>query len=290
MSIMCRLAERALARAEAMGQTLDPGSSLGRHLAACERCQAFGRTCARLSADLPISLECPGPSEDFVTRVLARAERQPVGNHRRSWRSGLTLAACLAAAGLAVAYLLRPPAPQTAPHGPSQAGPVVAEARAPAPVPEKASTHDLQAGRLRYEEPKRSESATPARPRKAEGDAMLRIMLRARRRMASAPDTPAAKVAGTPSNAAAGASAVPSQTAAQVTWLEWGAYCEANADYRQAAAAYARASQEHNDPDITFAAGRAAEAAGDVVGAVEQYGRLLGASASASEAEASLES
>ena len=60
-----------------------------------------------------------------------------------------------------------------------------------------------------------------------------------------------------------------------MAWARWGAWYEANGDYSGAASAYGRAFAEKPDPDMAFAAGQAAENAGDVSQAVLYYTQLL---------------
>jgi hypothetical protein len=130
-------------------------------------------------------------------------------------------------------------------------------------------------------------TADARRERNQNRGAVLRILLRAKRKIADADRDKRIGVAKSATQGASRQREVATAGAAdtKVTWAQWGAYCEMHADYRQAATAYAHASAQSGDPSVGFAAGRAAEAAGDVSAAVLQYSRILSGPAASTGAD-----
>jgi len=275
MKLVCVLADRALARSRVTGKPI--GGALARHVGACPRCQTAATSYAELAANVSASLCLPTPSEAFTQRVLGRIETCPP--RAATLPRALWVAPVLAAA-VAGLWVLGGPRREAAHSGGKQAHARIA--RSP-------DTGDPigGAGRNARTAPDRQSPPTSARTgavrqatrraaealRKRERDAVLRILLRSRRKVASTGGD------GKPSGTGGRQVATAGATGTNVTWAQWGAYCEMNADYRQAAAAYARAHAQSGDLTVGFAAGRAAEAAGDVSAAVMQYSRILSGTA-----------
>lgn len=274
MNPICFWWRRALALYAAQERPLAEGSRLAAHLSRCRACRAFWRDIHNLAANLPRVCSAPAPSGDFTDSVWRRIDSAPRRHH-----PGVP-APLLAASAAALAALFgflwwrtavpsnseqpepfpvakRPqngfsPGPSSVPGGVSRTQRV---ASAPSSSGPKKERTRASASR------KRGAATTPKRPSK---DRIRRRMMH-RIRYAQTPVREMAKIAS---------SVVPHEQAA-ARWQKWGAWFEIQGDYQRAAAAYQRAFEIQPDPEVGFAAGRAAECAGDISEALRFYSRIL---------------
>lgn len=301
MSILCHLTERALALRQCGAAGPLPGV-LSRHLERCDRCRRTRIELADLAGDLETAMRPPLASVDLTAATMARIGRDAAPRRVQGWRYAVVGAGAI---GLMGAWLLWNPLP---PVSPQSSALRVAQSRLDR---DTASERQERPGeRDRGSRPNEKPPAPPERPRteperprsdngkrtppvqsqpersrddgNTRDETLLRILLRSKRQVAQGPA--AAGGAGSAQPVRAGQRTA-SAAAESPSWTEVGAYYASNGDYRHAAAAYSRAAEVTGDPSVAFAAGWTAEASGDIVGAIEHYGRLLGGEAGAETKE-----
>jgi hypothetical protein len=253
--LICLLCQRALARRAALGVPPAPDTWLAAHLDRCAACaQAWDQLLA-LTSRLPQILSAPQPSPGFTLSVAARMARRagrPAG--ARLFSMALPVAAALA---LVIGFRMQASAPGSRPI----VAPGVADSLPP-PVLVGPEGVPLV--------------ATPPAPPSGFGPAgadpspVLRVSyspaepVRAPRRVPVARRT-------------AGFRPRPRRVAGPGPrdWATWGTLSEASGEHGLAAVAYRRAFEREPTAALGLAAGRSAERAGDVAGALDLYAQLL---------------
>jgi hypothetical protein len=267
MNPICVWRQRALARLAVLSQPIPGGSSLSAHVACCAACRAVWNDLRLLSADLPLTLDTPGPSPSFTEGVWRRIDAAAMPRRSR-WAALATTAAAIVLAAIVYASWNRNAGPPGAVPGRSAA----AERNAVRPrlasgapySPKTATTGAKQAHRkVHPEKPRSFANASPLHAG-VRRHAFHRPRSRHNVRIVRAPHPAPERPAGPPQ-------ACPPR----LSWADWGAWYEGWGDYGRAADAYGKAYLEQPDPLHAFTAGRAAECAGDIGQAVEYYSRLL---------------
>lgn len=282
MNVQCRLVELVLSHRLATGRAVCTQSWLGHHMAGCERCRAALETLKHVAEALPQTLAAPAASSDLTDRVMERvldsAALSPAAKwprHKGLFGVGLALAAGVL---LAIAVRLGPwdhPSREvaTAMRIPSVKNePTVVAENKTKPI-EPAEPSMRATGR----NARGKEGAKASTVHQKDTDVLVRLLIRGRRKVVKQP-APEPRVVASVSQG----SRIPAPSANSVaadptlaTLVTLGAYYEANSDFRRAAVAYYWASQTRSDAGLVYAAGRAAEAVGDIPSAVEQYRKLL---------------
>jgi len=285
MKISCYLSELLLSRAVASGSFVQPDSWVGQHTARCPHCRAFQASLEELAQVLPQAMEAPAAPEDCAARVMAAvvsSEQCASPKPARAMRSALSIALGVAVAALAGFIVWHGSGVAPAPDGGrtpqaihtarnAQAVELGARAKAHAAKP-PAKSQSQPAVKPQSTGESSSERVT----KKNSNEALIRLLARSQRKLATVPKNgKASSIAPTTDSSATGRTASVQMASAPETLVQIGAYYEANADYRRAAAAYTLASESSGDASVRFAAGRTAEAVGDVALAVEHYRRLL---------------
>jgi len=260
MNPLCEWRQRALARYAAQARSLPADSALANHLARCERCRRVWDDLRRIAFDLSRTLSAPSPSPTFMADV-----RERVAAARVPERRPLPLALSAAALCLLIlvgVWWIRP--------GPVvHNSPVERVARQPDRSAQQAAAQASVSNSKRRRPQERTAAVAPRPLRQAARRHAARI--------ARAPRPPRRIIAHAPPESHAKRPARNQRP----SWIAWGAWFESWGDYRRAAAAYGRAFEQRPDPDTAFAAGRAAECAGDVAQALDYYSRLLDRAAGA---------
>lgn len=302
MSLLCWWKQRGLANAVVSSDTLDNYPHLQKHLQCCPECRSFWNEVRQLSRELNGLVE-PLPAPDgFASAVWARVTTHPAPR-RRSVGVLAPVAALSFCAALGLVFVPRtPPQPAELP-APAATGqrilprkaPQVADVKKGTPPNPKNSSVELK-GRSAAGKNRLSGLQLDTQPVKAgfasgspvlQGRAILpqpRWLLKkdrplfARRDRKQRMRVAQVKEAFTPKAAPKQQGVSRSTPPKWAQWTRWGMWYEAQGDYRRAAAAYGSAYAENSDPDLAFAAGQAAESAGDVTEALTYYTQILNCS------------
>lgn len=279
MNLLCLWRQRTLAKAAMCEGSLAEHSRLQAHLHQCPSCHRFWKDIQSLTGEL-VALAEPLPADDgFADSVWMRLSAAPVRARRLSALVPVTAAtACVALGlflwnrGIAARYSATPSV-LTEPRNQVTGG---------APVPPRAVKEDSppltkkQEGKRVAAAPssgkKRRERGTQVQKRSWKRSEIRRIAQRSRKPETSAAKKHVAQQQAEPETkqvVTAPLRPTPEQ------WQAWGVYYESQGDYERAAAAYGHAYSEQPDPSTAFAAGRAAERAGDVTQALVYYTRIL---------------
>jgi tetratricopeptide (TPR) repeat protein len=272
MRLLCKLRQRAYARAAVRGDSVGLPAHLAKHLKRCEACHQEWSALERLTVHLAQSLESPEPTSSFQQAVWDRIKAPPAPPERAFVRFAPAAALLAFVTLLCILPWTIPPTKERS-----------ASLSLPMPsLPDAALQRYASAPTSRT-----SEAAKSAAPKALKPTRKRNVQTRAKpspratkpesRRSRRPRPSPRYLVRGAkerPSSRIAAAD-TKSPVASKIQWTTWGAWYEASGDYRLAAAAYRRSLEEKNDPSVEFAAGRAAECAGDLAEALDSYSRIL---------------
>jgi len=284
MSLICRASDRALARLAASGTAEPEAPWLRRHLGRCEGCRAAWEAYRRMGEVLPEALEAPVADDRFVAGVWTAIDAHPAGHKagRRvaAWNWAVA-AAAVAALVLTVANSLGPRqgdsaktdpgALQVAAAGdpldtrPQSSGMTGQGAQRAAGTTDARKATAPKVAKRSEASPRRQTVRRLTERESAAARAAIQRMLR--RRLANSGTVPQAR--------SASSSATEATTTTASSWLDWARYYESQSNHASAAYAYRQAWREGGDTSTAYAAARTSEAAGDIVGAVEFYARIL---------------
>ena len=271
MGLRCLWHQRTLSRQVVLGEAPAAGSPLAAHLAQCAACRQFRDGLRVLTSDLPRALPAPDASPAFLTALELRlAQESPSPPARLSPARPLLALGGVSLVAMLLWNLLRSP---VTPHQPPAITAVktTKEKSASGPLSRIAKAAKPPISPAAKRAPQRQDGPQPSRLASIDGSKSLRqTFWRLRRRTGLKKS--AMRLARTEKKSAV---SVETATMRAQRWAAWGIWWETNGAYQQAASAYEAAARETNTPDLSFAAGRAAEAAGDTVRALLHYHALL---------------
>jgi len=285
MKLSCFVSELLLSRTVASGSVVQPDSWVGRHTARCPHCRAFLASLEELAQVLPQAMEAPAAPEDCAARIMAAvvsSDQCTSPKPARAMRSALSIALGVAVAALAGFIVWHGSGVAPTPDRDRMPQAIQTARNALAVDPDAgAKSHTAKTSTKSQSQPavkpqSTGEGSSGRVTKKNSNEALIRLLARSQRKLAAAPkNAKAANIAPTTDSAVTGRAESVQMASATETLAQIGAYYEANADYRRAAAAYTWASESSGDASVRFAAGRTAEAVGDVALAVEHYRKLL---------------
>lgn len=288
MNLLCLWRQRTLAKAAVSEGSLAEHPRLKEHLRRCAACRRCWQDLQSLTGELA-SIAEPLPSGDGMTNaVWARIALAPIPARRGGRLVPVAVAVACTAFGFVLwNRLANAPATTARLMAAEQAGKAVSE-KVAIDTAIKTTVSETQKTPVKTENPgKRITSATADKKRVVQNvQARKRRWKRTEiRRMAQRSHRPEVRVVRKQRSRHLQhrTKQVATVLPTPVRWQAWGVYYESQGDYERAAAAYGKAYAEQPDPATAFAAGQAAESAGDVTQALVYYSQLLKSSSEKKE-------